>query len=369
MEATLNGPFGQTMLGTGVVTLGRAPDNQLSLNDAQASSHHAEIRPEGQGYALVDRGSTNGTFVNEQRIDSNVPRPLKAGDRIRIGGMVFTYQVSGGSFAEETLLANGSDKTVMAGPAQGSNMESPPAFGAMPPNYPQPQGYPQQPPNYPQQQPAAYPQQALPNYPQQQLPAYPQQAPQGYPQQQPPAYPQQVPQGYPQQPPFPGQPIGTVPGVPPSYQQPVARKKSRAGCVIAVLVVLVLLAAGVAFAYFRIPAVQGLLGGSTPDKTVTNYCSDLNKGDYHAAYQQLSARAQSQTSEQKFVQTFQSASGILGTIQCNSTAIQQNGSTATATMTYNFSKIPAVHGKLELVNENGTWKIDSGQSVNQPSQP
>ncbi|MEO6892770.1 MAG: FHA domain-containing protein, partial [Ktedonobacteraceae bacterium] len=120
MEATLNGPFGQTTLGSGAVTFGRAPDNQLSLNDAQASSHHAEIRPEGQGYAIIDKGSTNGTFVNEQRINSNVPRLLNAGDRIRIGGTVFTYETSGGSFAEKTILAGSPD------------------FGAMPPqNYPQ----------------------------------------------------------------------------------------------------------------------------------------------------------------------------------------------------------------------------------------
>ncbi len=348
MEATLNGPFGQTTLGAGVVTIGRAPDNQLSLNDGQASSHHAEIRPGGQGYILIDRGSTNGTFVNEQRIDSNVPRPLNAGDRIRIGGTVFTYEVSGGSFAEETLLADGSDKTVMAGPGQGNNMASPPVFGAMsPPNYPQ------QAPNYPQQ-PPAYPQQA-PNYPQQ---------PQGYPQQAS-GYPQQPP-AYPQQPPFPGQPGGMVPGAPPSYQQPVARKKSRAGCMIAVLVVLVLLAAGAVFAYLRIPAVQGLLGGSTPDKTVQTYCNALKNKDAPTAYSQLSQRTQRQISAQQFAQFIQLIPAASNISSCSTNNVQITGSTATADVTSTTGNGKTQTGHAKFVMENGAWKIDTGQSVTQP---
>ncbi|MDQ2715609.1 MAG: FHA domain-containing protein [Chloroflexota bacterium] len=352
MEATLNGPFGQTTLGPGAVTIGRAPDNQLSLNDTQASSHHAEIRPEGQGYVLIDKGSTNGTFVNEQRVDSNVPRLLIAGDRIRVGGTVFTYETSGGSLAEKTMLAG------------------PPDFGAMPQqNYQQaPQGYPQQPPPaYPQQPQQNY-QQAPQGYPQQPPPAYPQQpqqnyqqAPQGYPQQPPPAYPQQAPQGYPQQPPsaYPQQ-------APQSYpqQQPVARKKSRAGCVIAVLVVLVLLAAGVVFAYLRIPAVQGLLGGSTPDKTVQAYCNAIKNKDAVTAYDQLSKRSQSQFSEQQFAQLIQLIPAASNVSSCSTSNVQITGSTATADVMSTSSNGKTQTGHEKFVLENGVWKLDGGQSVN-----
>src|SRR5256885_6372454 len=95
MEAVLQGPAGRTTLGTGVVTLGRAPDNQIVINDSKASSHHAEIRFVGQDYTITDLGSTNGTFVNDQRLDRNVPRSLNAGDNIRIGDTLLTYEVTG----------------------------------------------------------------------------------------------------------------------------------------------------------------------------------------------------------------------------------------------------------------------------------
>ncbi len=87
MEAVLQGLTGHTVLGPAVLTIGRAPDNQLVLNDTKASSHHAEISQasDGQSYSIIDLGSTNGTFVNEQHIDQNVARSLNAGDTVRIG--------------------------------------------------------------------------------------------------------------------------------------------------------------------------------------------------------------------------------------------------------------------------------------------
>src|SRR5437588_484225 len=97
MEAALIGPNGRTTLGTTPLTIGRLPSNQLHLTDSQASSRHAEIRPDAgrQRYSIVDLGSTNGTFVNEQRIPPNAPRYLNSGDKIRIGETSFTYESSG----------------------------------------------------------------------------------------------------------------------------------------------------------------------------------------------------------------------------------------------------------------------------------
>lgn len=94
MEATLNGPSGRTMLGSTAVKLGRAPDNTIVVNDPKASSHHAEIRPEGQYYNIVDLGSTNGTFVNDQQVYSGVPRLLQPGDTLRIGDTKFTFEAN-----------------------------------------------------------------------------------------------------------------------------------------------------------------------------------------------------------------------------------------------------------------------------------
>src|SRR6266849_2223310 len=94
MVAGLLGRFGRTSLGTAALTIGRSMDNQLALNDMQVSAHHAIIRIEGHTYGIVDIGSTNGTFVNNERIDRNIPRLLDKGDVIRVGQTTLTYEIS-----------------------------------------------------------------------------------------------------------------------------------------------------------------------------------------------------------------------------------------------------------------------------------
>src|SRR5437762_1453976 len=93
-QHTLNGPTGQTILGSSVITIGRAHDNQIVLNDPKVSRQHAQIRPDEQGYSIVDLGSVNGTFVNEQRLSPFVLHLLRMGDIIRIGDTKFTYQIN-----------------------------------------------------------------------------------------------------------------------------------------------------------------------------------------------------------------------------------------------------------------------------------
>src|SRR6266567_3381097 len=95
MEAVLHGPMGRTSLGATIVTMGRAQDNQLVISDSKVSFHHAEIRPGGQGYSIIDLRSTNGTFVNEQQLIPGMPRQLNQGDAIRIGDTTLTYVISG----------------------------------------------------------------------------------------------------------------------------------------------------------------------------------------------------------------------------------------------------------------------------------
>jgi len=91
-EAAIVGPAGRFALGSAVVRIGRTPDNQLVLDDHQISQHHAEVHPQGPGYAITDVGSTNGTFVNGQPLIARVPRLLNAGDAIRIGITQLTYE-------------------------------------------------------------------------------------------------------------------------------------------------------------------------------------------------------------------------------------------------------------------------------------
>src|ERR1700676_3212871 len=68
------------------ITLGRANDATLVLNDDYASSRHARIFPQdGQGI-VEDLGSTNGTYLDRQKVTR--PMPVPAGVPIRIGKTV-----------------------------------------------------------------------------------------------------------------------------------------------------------------------------------------------------------------------------------------------------------------------------------------
>ena len=64
------------------LTIGRAPDNGIVLRDGRASRHHARIDARRGSLVLSDLGSTNGSFVNDRRVESIA---LGEGDRIRVG--------------------------------------------------------------------------------------------------------------------------------------------------------------------------------------------------------------------------------------------------------------------------------------------
>lgn len=73
---------------------GHYPEVDLAEHDRGiASRHHALIqRDGGDGYAVVDLGSTNGTFVNGARLAPSAPRRLYAGDRIKIGEVEMEFR-------------------------------------------------------------------------------------------------------------------------------------------------------------------------------------------------------------------------------------------------------------------------------------
>lgn len=75
----------------GDVVLGRGNQAEIRLEDPFASSAHARIFEQGGILAVEDLGSTNGTYLNEELLES--PRPLHPGDRLRIGDSEFTFEV------------------------------------------------------------------------------------------------------------------------------------------------------------------------------------------------------------------------------------------------------------------------------------
>jgi hypothetical protein len=79
------------VLGNHVTTLGRLPDCDLTLNDANVSRRHAEIRPMGEGFVLIDLGSTNGSKVNGMRV---VQHELVDGDELTFGSIRLFFEAS-----------------------------------------------------------------------------------------------------------------------------------------------------------------------------------------------------------------------------------------------------------------------------------
>ncbi|HAK61122.1 MAG TPA: hypothetical protein DCO77_12215 [Nitrospiraceae bacterium] len=73
------------------------PDVDLSgLNGMEngVSRKHAVIHRSGSEYTLEDLDSTNGTFINKKRIQSNAPQPFKPGDEIKLGKLTLTVQAA-----------------------------------------------------------------------------------------------------------------------------------------------------------------------------------------------------------------------------------------------------------------------------------
>lgn len=67
------------------VGVGRAQDSDIPIQDPRASRHHLRLEVEGPTCSIVDLGSTNGSFVDEQRLPPNVGHVWRAGEVLRIG--------------------------------------------------------------------------------------------------------------------------------------------------------------------------------------------------------------------------------------------------------------------------------------------
>lgn len=81
----------RVVLGDEPLVIGRLPDCDIMINDANVSRRHAEIRPQGDGFVLYDLGSTNGSRVNGVAVSE---RALRDGDELQFGSTRLVFQAS-----------------------------------------------------------------------------------------------------------------------------------------------------------------------------------------------------------------------------------------------------------------------------------
>ncbi|MEZ4669738.1 MAG: FHA domain-containing protein [Anaerolineae bacterium] len=84
------------------VSIGRTSDNDILIANNRLSRHHARIDYGDGLFMIADLGSSNGTFVNDVRLEPNRPFPLAIGDVIRFGSVLLVF-----SLPAEDISASG----------------------------------------------------------------------------------------------------------------------------------------------------------------------------------------------------------------------------------------------------------------------
>jgi hypothetical protein len=181
----------------GEVFIGRDLTNDIVINDAEVSRRHARLVAQAGGYILEDLGSTNGTFVNGQRLMG--PYILRAGETVTLGEHV--------SLAFDAVKID-PDATVIS-----TSINPPVTPPAIPVTPPEPAFTPPGPPQQVDYGPSSFPETPLP----------------------PPSYSGQVP---------PGPAIVVEPPVPPKRRGPAI------WIIVVILVLLLLVCACAAFLYY-----------------------------------------------------------------------------------------------------------------------
>jgi len=91
-------------------TLGRSPSSPIPLQDREASRKHVRLEMLDGKLVVVDLGSANGSFVNGARLEENVPRVLRPGDRLAVPGQEFLVRPDAVD-ADATYIRQDLDRT------------------------------------------------------------------------------------------------------------------------------------------------------------------------------------------------------------------------------------------------------------------
>ena len=92
IRVTPNGQSQRVPIERASTIVGRSDDCHIRVRTAGMSRKHCELIIEDGSVVVRDLGSSNGTFVNQERIESI---PVSAGDLVSFGGLVFVVEVNG----------------------------------------------------------------------------------------------------------------------------------------------------------------------------------------------------------------------------------------------------------------------------------
>lgn len=84
-------PQGNEIAIVGSMSVGRSEESTLRLLEGKPSRNHAVISTDGASAFVEDLGSTNGTFIDDRRIDPHIKTKLNAGDRVRFDTEEFVF--------------------------------------------------------------------------------------------------------------------------------------------------------------------------------------------------------------------------------------------------------------------------------------
>jgi hypothetical protein len=143
------------------IYIGRDITNDIVINDVEVSRKHARLTLQSGGFVLEDLGSTNGVFVNGQRITR--PVMLRGGESIMLGENVSLTFEAAGYDATATVVA--APPAVEAPPPPQPAYAPPPPQPAYAPPPPPPAAYAPPPPAYAQRVPAGPAQPQVPPAP------------------------------------------------------------------------------------------------------------------------------------------------------------------------------------------------------------
>jgi len=314
--------------------VGREPGCDVVVSDGSVSRKHARLERRGSGWAVVDQGSANGTFLDSQRV---AEAAIQSGQEIRFGQVAFRAEFESDDDLAATMMATPSPAVTVVASAE---MTSTPALGA---------------PRFPARAPARPPVSAPPPLPKAGPP----------PLARPPATAKQVPGAAGSLPPHvpanaPPRPRVGAPPLAPVGQimaPPVSGKKGKGpifwvltGCC-GCLLLGVMLAAGIFGTFF--------LSTQAPATAVQTQLVELRRGDLEAAYNRLSSELQAQLPRDEFERLVQEHPGLKDNKDATFWSRSINNDKAKLSGILTSQSGERETATFELVKEGGDWRVSA----------